>query len=739
MADFVLTALQKMNNSADTTERLRLAANTLQTLGWRHTVIVGYEAGPRLLVVTPGGALYSAKPSDIEAWKLENVPPDDAQSITLPVRLPDNTLVGIIRLETPANDKVNTPENRRAVDLIAFNIGNVFELRRIQALLQQSRDQLTEQVDELMILQSMDEELNSSLNLENVIMLAADWALRRTRSRSVIFAVTAPDGDGLVPLVSLGFPRGMLPFNTNHPMPFTFGVLGQAVSAGRLVYIPDTAREPDIQKILPNIRSQLAIPLEMQGRLLGVLALESERVDHYDSDDVEFVKRLAARASVALDNARLYNAAAASAEQSRSLYIAGRAISSTLEREEILPRIAQSIALVVDVAAAIVADYRLDRNTSTVLTAWRVPTIRTTPDLFPAPGTILDLNMLPYIYEAIEKRRTVVIHASQELSPLERELLARWDVKSLLALPMFVGDEIVGLVLALETRSEHRFTHEEILLFEALASQSAVAFRQAKLFEDVRELENLKSEMIRMASHDLRNPLGNVLGYIELISITLGGYMTEEDREYLIYMRKSATTMKSIIDDLLTLEKIESERQHAWTKIDFGTLIHEVYDAQKATAELKHHALLFEYEGEPLYVLGSTTQLRQAAVNLIGNGLKYTRDGGRVVIRLRAMNHRIYFEVEDNGYGISPERQKRLFQRFYRAKQPGTEEIPGTGLGLSMVKTVIERHGGEVWMRSTEGYGSTFGFWLPDAESMSVILRNQHIELDSNPADGAMV
>ncbi len=740
MADFVLTLLQKMNSTSDTTERLRLAAVALQTLGWRHTVIIGYESAFRLLVVTPGGALYTAKPSDMEAWKLENIPPDDEQSITAPVRLPDGTLIAMIRLETPANNKVNSPENRNAVDLIAFNIGNVFEYRRIQSMLQQSRDQLTEQVDELVILQSMDEELNSSLNLENVMMLAADWALRRTRARSVIVAVATREGDGLVPLISLGFPRGMLPYNASKPMPFTFGAIGQAARTRKLVYVPDITKEADGKKILPNIRSQIAVPLEMQSQLLGVLALESERENHFGAEDIEFVKRLATRASVALDNARLYGLAEVAAEQARSLYTAGRAITSTLEREEILPRIAQSIALVVDVSSAVIADYRADRNTSTILSVYNIPTARNNiSETFPTVGTTLDLNMMPSISGAIQKRRTATISLSNnELASLEREFLVRWGVQSALALPMYVGDEIIGLVLALETRPDHTFSHDEILMFEALATQSAVAFRQVKLYEEVRELENLKSEMIRMASHDLRNPLGNVLGYIDLINVTLSSFMTDEDKEYLIYMRKSATTMKSIIDDLLTLEKIESERQHAWIKIDFGGLIHGVYDAQKATAELKHHTFLFEYNGEEMSILGSTTQIRQAAANLVGNALKYTRDQGRIVMRLRKDGNRIYFEVEDNGYGISPERQKRLFQRFYRAKQPGTEEIPGTGLGLSMVKTVIQRHGGEVWMRSTEGIGSTFGFWLPDSETMLEILRKQHIELDS-AADSATV
>ncbi len=111
------------------------------------------------------------------------------------------------------------------------------------------------------------------------------------------------------------------------------------------------------------------------------------------------------------------------------------------------------------------------------------------------------------------------------------------------------------------------------------------------------------------------------------------------------------------------------------------------------------------------------TQLRQAIANLIGNAVKYTPDEGRVDVRFAQGGQRLHFSVRDTGYGISPERQARLFERFYRAREPGTDHIPGTGLGLSLVKTVIERHGGQVWFESEVGAGSTFGFWLPAAQT----------------------
>ena len=112
-------------------------------------------------------------------------------------------------------------------------------------------------------------------------------------------------------------------------------------------------------------------------------------------------------------------------------------------------------------------------------------------------------------------------------------------------------------------------------------------------------------------------------------------------------------------------------------------------------------------------MFGHQTQLRQAISNLVDNAIKYTPEGGTVTVGLALQGGRFAFRVTDTGYGISPQRQLRLFERFYRALEPETDHIPGTGLGLSLVKTVIERHGGEVWFESTLGEGSTFGFWLP--------------------------
>jgi signal transduction histidine kinase len=727
---FLLDAITQMTTTAEPLDRLKVAAETLQKLGWARVSIALFETSLPVIMATQSGIFYAHQndpallelqsPSSFPAPpRLGSVYPSKS-GLIYPLVMTDQTIAGVIRLENHASGNPMTAEQLAPVELLVLQAAAALETARLTGALQSSRDRLEEQVVELTILQKVDEELNASLNLDNVMMLASDWALRRTGARAVILAVTSDDGMGLIPLVSLGYPKRFMPYSLTNPIPLTKGIVGRAARNGETCIVRDVTLDPDYDAILPGMKTQIAVPLEMQGNILGVLSLESDDEQRFGEAEIEFIKRLAARAAVALDNARLYRMSEKRADEASSLYSASRTIYGTLERDQLLPRITQAAALVIGVTGSILTDLRLKHEaTATFQSTYRVPTAKRATEKFPPVGTVLDLTLMPTVLTAIRQRDTVtLVSTDQAVSAGEQGFLIELNIRSAIFTPLVVGEEVFGMLIATHSTEERHFNRDEKLLFETLASQAAVALRQVKLYEEVSELENLKSEMIRMASHDLRNPLGNVIGYIDLLNVTLPPKVMDEVAEYIQYMKKSAMTMKSLIDDLLTLEKIESERQQSFTRLDLGALLQDVFEVQTGAAELKKQSLNLEYMGQPVYVLGSTTQVRQAVTNLVGNAIKYTPDAGRVTVRLFMKQGRAYFEVEDNGYGISPDRQKRLFQRFYRAKQPGTEEIPGTGLGLNMVKTIIERHGGEVWVKSTEGVGSTFGFWLPTAETV---------------------
>ncbi len=753
-------AVRDMLDERDPVARLRIAIRALSDLGWGH---VGFSIPDEDLTLlepqTDGVAFEVAcqvhaaaaevwrqrlqqEPGEIEQYRLGTgyLFPEDSlsppvlpgQAAVLPARgewQPGDTLIiplgqsadqltSWISLDSPVNKCRPTPEEMQLAGTLVAQIRAALENSVLRHDLDVIADELGDQIDELVTMQRVDEELNATLNFENVMMLTMDWALRRTGATAGMLNIVTADGTALSPLAALGYPLDVLSNNPNNPLPLSAGIVGRAARTREIQIVKDVRDDPDYLLLLETTRAELVIPLEMRGRILGVLNLESDEAGAFDSIDLSFIRRLAARAVVALDNARLYRESEQRADEMAALYSASRTISSSLERSDVLVNAAQALAAVLSVSGIVLADFSDEKRHLTITAAYRLGTARNAPDILPHVGEVLDPQSLPELAAAIKRQRALTVRISDEgLSQPLRQFLTDHQIKSLLLTPLTVQDQVLGLALVVEGRRDRQFTSTEILMAESLASQVASALRQAQLYEDVRELEKLKSEMIRMASHDLRNPLNNAMGYLELLIMALGESLSEKQMDYVANVRRSTGIMKALIEDLLTLERVESERKSAWVEFDLGELILDVVEAQRSTADLKQHALSLKVDEGETKVVGNMTQLRQAMTNLIGNGIKYTPDHGYIQVRLKQQDKRVIFEVEDNGYGISQDKQQRLFQRFYRAQEPGTDHIPGTGLGLSLVKTVIENHGGEVWVKSEVGTGSTFGFWLPRADS----------------------
>lgn len=591
-------------------------------------------------------------------------------------------------------------------------------------------DNLHQKIDELTMFQQIDKELGATLNFDRVLVLTIDWALRRTGAVAGMYLTLTPDSANLMPQVALGFPRGSVKYATENPMSFNTGISGRAARTRHIQVVEDVKSDPDYVEIIPDVCAEIAVPLEIRGALLGVLMIQSLATDTLNQNNIEFIKRLAARASIALDHARLYQEAESRADETASLYAASRLISSSLDRETALANATQSVTTVLRVSSAIIADLRAHVQQVVVTGTYRLPTARNAPDNLPPVGMIIESDVIPEFQAAVNSQRPVSVALSDKrISRGLYDFMTTCNYQSVMISPLVVMGsaqniigEVLGIFIAGEGRFERTFNYDEVQLAEALSSLIASSLRQVRLYADVRELEAIKTEMIKMASHDLRNPLSNVVGYFHLLTLSLDNLLTGEHRSYIEYVNRSLTMMNTLLEDLLTLERIESERGASWTQVDMTNLVEEVINGQFGSAELKKQTLTFANPAVSLRVLGSATQLRQAVTNLVGNAIKYTPDGGKIEVRLYPQDKRLIFEVEDNGYGISKERQARLFQSFYRAHEPGTEEISGTGLGLSLVKTVVERHGGAVGVESEPGKGSIFGLWLPLATALRHLL-----------------
>jgi signal transduction histidine kinase len=220
--------------------------------------------------------------------------------------------------------------------------------------------------------------------------------------------------------------------------------------------------------------------------------------------------------------------------------------------------------------------------------------------------------------------------------------------------------------------------------------------------------------MIRIAAHDLRSPIGVISGYLHFIHEDLRPHMSPQNEEFFDTIERAVVRMETITSDILSLQKIEQAAQgHHREKVALNEMVEGVFHDHENQARQKRQQVQLDLPPDPLVVWGDPTQLHEAIVNLVSNAIKYTPDEGRVQVRLKQEDGTALFEVEDSGYGIPKEHQARLFEPFFRAKSDETREIEGTGLGLHLVKNIVERHHGQMGFQSEYGKGSTFGFRLP--------------------------
>jgi PAS domain S-box-containing protein len=227
-----------------------------------------------------------------------------------------------------------------------------------------------------------------------------------------------------------------------------------------------------------------------------------------------------------------------------------------------------------------------------------------------------------------------------------------------------------------------------------------------------RDLNRFKDEMLQMASHDLRSPLALIVGYCSLMQLDVDP--DSKVAEYLGIVQQQTERMTGLLDDLLRVEKIRNSPTELYERVVFRDIVNTALNNMRPAADNKSQRLRAEIkvDGVPPLLINASL-IRESMENLLSNAVKYTKDSGNITVKAYTENNRVNFVVEDSGIGIPADMLPRLFNTFFRARQAGTEDIEGRGLGLSLVKTIIERHEGEVWVESTVGVGSRFGFWLP--------------------------
>jgi PAS domain S-box-containing protein len=234
--------------------------------------------------------------------------------------------------------------------------------------------------------------------------------------------------------------------------------------------------------------------------------------------------------------------------------------------------------------------------------------------------------------------------------------------------------------------------------------------------EEAERTSKFKDQFLSTMSHELRTPLNAVLGFSDLLADERYGPLNEKQRRYIDHIHTGGKHLLTLISDILDLSKIEAGRMElALENLLVQGAFAEVLGVMQPLADKKSQVLSTNVEGR-LVVRADATRFKQVLMNLLGNAVKFTPNGGRIEVAARADGAKIRVEVRDNGPGIPVEEQRRIFEAFYRLRESG-KKTEGTGLGLAITQRLIELHGGELSLQSDVGQGSCFYFSLPAARS----------------------
>jgi signal transduction histidine kinase len=253
-----------------------------------------------------------------------------------------------------------------------------------------------------------------------------------------------------------------------------------------------------------------------------------------------------------------------------------------------------------------------------------------------------------------------------------------------------------------------------VLLLTAMLFIIAVIITRS--FEKLAEANRMKSEFVSVVSHQLRSPLSNLKWAIEFLMSGRIASINEKQIEYFKILKENSGRMDRLVADLLIVSRIQQGRLPIKKEnVSLGDLIEKINEGVKIFAKASNVELSFVAEKELPQIFIDPFQIKLAIENLLDNAIRYAKENGKVEMSLSKKNNSLYFEIKDNGVGIPKEDQKYIFQKFFRSGNALKYQTEGSGLGLYIARSIIEKSHGKIGFRSQEGVGSTFWFSLPIA------------------------
>ncbi len=583
--------------------------------------------------------------------------------------------------------------------------------------------QTRRRLDEITILFEVARAGASTLDLNQVLdrMLAV---VRRTlRFDTFEFLLYDPLSHILHTRAAYGFP----PETAQAAIRLGEGIVGRVAQDRQSRLVNDVSREPDYIPGQPNTRAELVVPMQVADRIVGVMNVESVRLNAFTPDDERLLSALAGQLAVIIENARLYEETQQRLAEVSTLYSFAQKLTTSLDLDEVLDSIVSTLKEVlacrgVSIALLVPESQLLEIRAAAGLQAkWKQAAKLKVGEGI--SGKVAETAQSIYVPDARAMPDFIFF------DPV---------VRSLLVVPLMVKDRVIG-TLAIDQVSTDAFTKNDERLLAIAAAQAAIVIENAQLYADLKErankleqayrelqeIDQLKDELVQNVSHELRTPLTFIKGYVELLLESDMGPLNENQRESLTIVAEKTNALTRLVSDIIFLQQIERESLELAT-LDLSEIARMALQSCEVTATSAGISLRLDAKPGLAKVPVDRDRINQVFDNLLGNAIKFSPKGGTIAIAVVDIGNALKITVSDDGIGIPADKLPHIFDRFYQVDGSATRRFGGAGLGLAITKRIVEAHGGHIWAESKFGGGSRFMFALPKAHSVA-----------SMPLDGA--
>jgi signal transduction histidine kinase len=482
------------------------------------------------------------------------------------------------------------------------------------------------------------------------------------------------------------------------------GVTGWVAKTAKPLSVPDVRADPRYVSVRRDVRSELAVPLLVEGALIGVLNVDSTHTNAFSNNDEELLMALANQAAQVIHNSWLYEAVAYNARKLEALFRIAQSIISSLNVEEILQRVTIDACELMQTKICSLMLLTSSRNRLELRACHGA-----SPDYLNKPPLSVEDSLIGAV---VRRRKPVQVYNVQEHDAYQHiELASRDGLVSLLSVPMVFGESVIG-ALNVYTGEPYRYSTQDIKILSTLASLAAIAIENARLHEKMVQVEEHLRQNERLSTlgllaaevaHEIRNPLT----VMKMLFHSLELQFKADDpraRDAEVVTEKMEHLNK-IVDQLLGYAR---STEPTFESVDINELLEDVLLLTRQKLKQQRIELRTDFATQLPKVRIDRGQIEQACLNLILNAAEAMPNGG--VLTVASALHPssfILLTFADTGVGMTPERRQRLFEPFL------TTKARGTGLGLAIVhKIVVDAHGGRIEVESERGRGTVFRLLL---------------------------